>query len=93
MDTTIPDDFFIPLGPGASIVVPVGAEYLVVGVLDSFYADNTDPGNSLGVDLKVDPTYDFGDSGVPEPSTVLLLLSGLAGLYAFRRIQSRRRPG
>jgi len=41
VDTTIPNDFFIPTGTGRTIVVPTGASYLIVGVLDSFFADNT----------------------------------------------------
>jgi hypothetical protein len=68
--TTIADDFYLP----ATVVVP--APYLVVGALDSAYADNsgTSP-PTFGIDITVDVT------NVSEPGTAALLLTGIALLW------------
>ncbi len=47
LNTTIPDDFYI----STTVIVPQNANYLVVGVLDSAYSDNSS--NYLGVMLSV----------------------------------------
>jgi len=76
VDTTIPNDFFIPTGLGLTIVVPAGAQYLVVGVLDSLYSDNT---GNLSVEINQIT------SSVPEPATFGLLAAGLGGLALLQR--------
>jgi hypothetical protein len=79
VNTTIPDDFYLP----ATVVV--AAQYLVVGTLDSAYADNsgtTPP--TFGVDITVDEGDPVTVSDVPEPGTAALLLTGAALLWASR---------
>jgi hypothetical protein len=77
LSTFIPQDFYIsPLGTLVS--VPVGGAYLVIGVLDSFYADNT---GSISVSVT-----DLGQqSGVPEPASYGLVWTGIAALAMFRK--------
>jgi len=83
VNTTIPNDFFIPDVTGLTVVVPTGANYLVVGVLDSLYGDNTDASHTLGVQI----TQNI--ASVPEPATVGFMGAGLAGLALWRRRRSR----
>jgi len=76
VSTTIPNDFYLP----ATVVVV--APYLIVGTLDSAFADNslgTSP--DFGVDITVT---------TPEPSTAALLLTGVAGLWFSRRKFAKR---
>jgi len=91
VDTTIPSDFTIPYGNGVTLTIPTGANYLFLGVMDSYYADN---GGDVGVKitLLVDPpppgpppVLPSGPPATaPEPGTWVLLLTGIA-LIAFRR--------
>jgi hypothetical protein len=63
-----------------SVVVPVGAVYLVLGSLDSFYADNT---GNISVQL-----IDLGSSQpptVPEPTEYVMVLTGLGAVAMLRR--------
>jgi len=66
----IAEDFRID--PSVTMSIPNGAEYLFVGTVDSFYWDNRDPDN------------DFAVSIVPEPPTIVLLLSVLLGMHFLR---------
>jgi len=73
-------DFKIPGAGGMSVIVPTNAQYLFLGVVDSFYADNSG-----------DPTVTLANAGVavvPEPATYGFALAGLAMLAA---ITSRTR--
>jgi hypothetical protein len=76
LTTNIANDFEVPTGSVLSLVVPAGAAYLVVGVADSFYSDNSDPAPAnLGINVEA----------VPEPGTLFLLASGLGLLFVSRR--------
>ena len=95
LSTTISQDFYVP----ATVVIPAGAQYIVVGVLDSFFADNSGNG-TLGVNLTLvaDPPPPVSDPpdppadppAIPEPGTSMLVLTGVAGLCGFRISQSQR---
>ena len=84
-DTTIPNDFIIPSGDGGlTVTVPVGAQFLVIGVLDSFYRDNSNvAGNPLELQITELP------ASVPEPATFALFGMGLCALALARRSRSR----
>jgi hypothetical protein len=69
----IPQDFSVP-NTVISVVVPTGAQYLLLGIADSYYADNY--GNA-SVSLSVDPT--------PEPGTYGLMLAGLGAIVTLNR--------
>jgi len=71
--TTIPDDFYISV----TVVVPANANYLVVGVLDSAYADNSS--NYLGVELSIPDN--IKPPSVPEPSSLAFLGMAIVGLF------------
>jgi hypothetical protein len=80
VNTTIPDDFYLPV---TNLVV--AADWLVVGTLDSFFSDNSlgtcNPNTTecFGVDITVNV------SSTPEPGSAALLVTGIAGLWFFRR--------
>jgi hypothetical protein len=81
VNTSIPQDFQIATG-GLFVTMP-DARYLVVGSLDSFYADNT--GNGLAVQV-----LDIGSPGpavvgAPEPAAYAMMFAGLAGLAGLRK--------
>ena len=75
--TDIPEDFYIP-GTGVIIQVPLLAKYLFVAASDQFYSDNFDP--DLNYAVRIAPV-----AAVPEPASLLLLSTGLAGLAVWRR--------
>jgi hypothetical protein len=79
--TNITQDFFIPFA-GLEVAVPTGANFLFVSVFDDYYSDNTSPDPSK-YGLMVTST-------VPEPSTALLLATGLVVVVA---TNARRRTG
>jgi hypothetical protein len=78
-NNTNPNDFIIPGGTSFSIVVPNGAKFLVLGVYDSFYADNS---GNISVGLSVI------QSATPEPGTYLLIAGGLAALGFIRKFRA-----
>jgi hypothetical protein len=93
--TTNPFDFLIPMGGGVNVTIPEGAQYLVVGILDSYFADNS--GNPAVQITLLDSPNDPpppghpADVNTPEPGTYNLILSGIGGLMLLRGIKSRRR--
>jgi hypothetical protein len=87
VNTTIPNDFYIPMGTGITVVVPTGAAYLVLGVLDSYYADDSDPSSSLGFQINEIVLPPSGS--VPEPATLGMFGIGTVALFALRRYRSR----
>jgi hypothetical protein len=93
--TDIPQDFQLGVASvtGSTLTVPAGALWLVVGVLDSYYADNFDPDHNLAVNITVDPPGNEQILEVhnPEPGTYVMLLTGLAGFVVWRRFQLHRR--
>ena len=84
VNTTVPNDFYIPTGAGITLVVPTGAAYLVLGILDSYYAD--DSGNPT---VTINETAPPNQNPVPEPATLGLFGIAGAALFAVRRYRSR----
>lgn len=79
--TDIAADFAIGLSDtqrSVTLPIPDGASWLIVGILESHYSDNTDPDGDLAVAI----------NAVPEPSSVALLALGWSALV--RRRGSRR---
>jgi hypothetical protein len=79
LPTDIPQDLTFFNTIAATVVVPDGARYLFVGVGDSFSSDNADP--NLNFAVRVNEAV---VPAIPEPSTWLLLLAGLASTVAVR---------
>jgi hypothetical protein len=52
MTTDIPQDFAVS-GTGTAVTVPAGATHLFVGVLDSYFGDNTDPDGDFGFRIEL----------------------------------------
>jgi len=72
LSTDIGEDFRV-FDP-TSVTVPAGAKYLFLGIDDQYFGDNSDPNGDFHVTLQ---------TPVPEPSSLLLLASGLT--FAIRR--------
>ena len=81
VDNTLSQDFKISGLNGLTVVVPSLAQYLFIGIYDSFYADNT--GN---VTITLSETT---VSASPEPATYVLVLAGL-GALAVGRMRATR---
>ena len=74
---TIGEDFLVPAtAEGIAVTIPAGARYLFLGIVDSFYADNT--GHVL-VNLSDPP------APTPEPSTWPAMIAGLTALFALKK--------
>jgi hypothetical protein len=73
--TDIEWDFEVPTAAPTIVTIPTGATYLAVGVVDSWYDDNTDPNGNLRISIEQ----------VPEPGTLMFLAPGLGLLWAIRR--------
>ena len=79
LSTNFVGDFWVPNGSVLPVLIPTGAHFLAVGVVDSNYADNGAwEGHPLGIELEV-------PGAVPEPGTLVLLASGFGLLCAFLR--------
>lgn len=84
----VAQDFFIP-EDGMTIQVPAGANYLFVGIPDSYFADNWSPEPSeLGLWVT---TPDV--TATPEPASMALVATGMAGIGAFQRRRRRMKSG
>ena len=80
--TDIPQDFRIRLDPFSTILtIPDGAEFLFVGVADTFYGDNHDPDNDLALSI----------AEISEPPSLALLLASIGSLWCIRRRSQKRR--
>jgi hypothetical protein len=79
--TDITQDFLIFQGAGTRIVLPNISlyRYLFVGILDTYYADNTDVDDNLQLTISL----------VPEPGTYALFLSGLGAFAMMRRLRRK----
>lgn len=73
--------FAIGKGP-LSVIIPVGANQLLLGFNDGWYYDNYSS-------LRVTVAETTPSAATPEPSGVLLALSGLLGLAALRKRMRR----
>ncbi len=77
VNNTNPNDFSIPLVGTLNVTVP--GQYLFLGILDSFYADNS--GN-----LSIALSFTSNAVATPEPATYLLMLGGVVALAAGRKL-------
>lgn len=74
LPTDISQDFLIPQIPGSTeITIPGGANFLFLSVTDSYYSDNVDRDQEVGVRISIDSQT----SPVPEPSTLVLVGCGV----------------
>jgi PEP-CTERM motif len=87
LSTAIPQDFQIFTGSGLNVTVPTGAQWLAVGVLDSYYGDNSDPNHNLGINIALVSKNLNVEAVVPEPATYALFLSGITGIFLLRRFK------
>lgn len=72
LPTDIPQDFLIPQIAGSTdITIPAGANFLFLSVTDSYYGDNIDRDQEVGV--RISQT-----SSVAEPSSLVLVGCGLS---------------
>jgi len=76
VDNTNPNAFLIPLLGSVNVVVPSQTQFLFLGILDSFFADNS--GNAT-VSLSIEA------ASVPEPATCLMVLAGIGAVALLRR--------
>jgi hypothetical protein len=75
-----PDEYDFAIQSGMSYMVPTGAQYLFIGLFDSFFADNS---GTINITIVDDPPA----VGTPEPATWLLMFGGLSVLGLARKLR------
>jgi hypothetical protein len=81
--SVIANTFIVTSAGTGNITIPVGATGVVFVFLDQMYSDNSDFSHTLNVDA----TFTAPIVGTPEPATYGMMLAGLGGLVAFKRLR------
>ncbi len=80
LSTDITQDFAAPSATWLNVLIPAGANYIAVGVIDSHFSDNR---------VWSGQPLQLGTELVPEPGTLVFLATGLGVLLLPRRLQLR----
>ena len=78
LETDIAEDFKLVAGESVTLIIPDRGTYHYIGLLDSYFNDNSDPTPNLAITVGT-------PDAVPEPATYLMAFAGLAGLWTLRR--------
>ena len=87
--TAFPDD--VSMAMAGTFALAAGDEALLSFILSEtmpsagFYLTHTDPDSQASIYFSGDLTIDRGTPSIPEPGTLLMLGTGLIGLYGLRR--------